>query len=628
MRLLSPDSVGAFWDELEKISASKLRAAVQIAEGASPHEKLFAHLGPRRFSISVGGKPAGYLDVVKDVDRGTGYRVAESKLNPEFRGMGLGRKLYGEVARRMPEQALASDPELVSASAERVWRSMARRPGRAQVTMPKGGLGDFEQAVVRLPRQSALPSSLSPQTVKISASTFKSKEDLKAWVGEYKPGTYGDNPVQRKLRRRMVKGIDQAHDAVMGKTSMSRKELQPGDIVLTSPGVASDEHNLGDRIGNFIFGKMSPYWQGTFTHSGIWDGEKMIEAYPDGIITRSFNKMTGGKSFMVLRPKVDDETKEKAILFAQKQVGKPYSKYDLALAGTKFILPPSMVRVTSKSKGISGKKNPKGYQCAGLVGASYVAAGAPLETFAPWQHTAPAELVTARNVDIVGKRISKKHTFTLPRGRIRKEYERAVGEFEERRKQISAQLRREKRAGKTKTAEETEAGRRRRRRRYATAGAGALVGLAGGLAVQRSLYPAILKLLNKQKPEHSPLSRAAFTGISGLTGAGLITLIGDYASVRPPRAGRELRSVGAVQPKDGELAERHEGHPAEVLQGSVLLPSPGARVLPLRARRRRDGRGEHGADHLRRGLSEYEFSGKSPRDYSFPRSLRVREREH
>ena len=88
-------------------------------------------------------------------------------------------------------------------------------------------------------------------------------------------------PLQEQLEMFPVLRHQWSEDYYCLKLSYDSMEptLKPGDIVLTSPGAASEEHTLTSRIGNFIFGKMSPYWQGTYTH---FDGSVYTGDFENG----------------------------------------------------------------------------------------------------------------------------------------------------------------------------------------------------------------------------------------------------------------------------------------------------------------------------------------------------------
>lgn len=100
-------------------TASALRAAFQL--GAPRIEG-----GLMKYVPTVAGKPVGRLHVNPAGASGGTPQVALSELNPEFTGMGLGHKMYGELLKT--HGRLASDTA-VSPSAKRVWTGMAGRPG-------------------------------------------------------------------------------------------------------------------------------------------------------------------------------------------------------------------------------------------------------------------------------------------------------------------------------------------------------------------------------------------------------------------------------------------------------------------------------------------------------------------
>jgi hypothetical protein len=105
----SPWSKGA--GVLAKLAGSKLRMATQIAEEA-----------PGRWAMSLGGRVIGRMSTSGNQIRGV--RI----LDPKLQGLGLGRKFYGEVARRMPGQTLHSDMQ-VSDKATRLWDSLRAEHG-------------------------------------------------------------------------------------------------------------------------------------------------------------------------------------------------------------------------------------------------------------------------------------------------------------------------------------------------------------------------------------------------------------------------------------------------------------------------------------------------------------------
>ena len=103
---ITATSMAARDAELEKIS-SALRKAVKVVEAA-----------PGLWHMRLGDRVVGRMSV--NGDQVKGVQIDDLKL----RGMGLGRKFYGEVARNVGG-TIRSDSE-VSPAASRVWRSMEK----------------------------------------------------------------------------------------------------------------------------------------------------------------------------------------------------------------------------------------------------------------------------------------------------------------------------------------------------------------------------------------------------------------------------------------------------------------------------------------------------------------------
>lgn len=162
---------------------------------------------------------------------------------------------------------------------------------------------------------------------------------------------------------------------------------------------------------------------------------------------------------------------------------------------------------------------------------------------------------------------------------------------------------------------------KRRHRRYLSSAAAGVAGAGLGYGAAR--------LLGSQGIKLRPGTAAALSTLAGLTGTGLLYTLGAYANDPAPRLpGSKLPDLGAVQPKDGPVAERHEGHSPEVPPGRVSPTSGGQGHVPLRAgvtgRVGEHGRDQHRADDFRFGNDKYSFGGKETRDYNFKGPVRVR----
>lgn len=100
-------------------TASRLRDNVNITTLNDPS-------GLIEYIASIGDKKIGNMLVADSKYKGK--VIAHSLIDPEFRGMGLGKKLYGEVMRRQPEGVLHSGP-VMSEDAQRVWASLNKNKG-------------------------------------------------------------------------------------------------------------------------------------------------------------------------------------------------------------------------------------------------------------------------------------------------------------------------------------------------------------------------------------------------------------------------------------------------------------------------------------------------------------------
>ena len=111
----------------EKQSSAKMRALFRLVKevGESP-------AGKTMWRAFVGNKPVGFMQTQMDAVAGI-PRILRSELSGAFQGMGLGKKMYMEVAKRTGGNLL-SDVS-VSDAARRVWASLQRR-GRGVTLSP------------------------------------------------------------------------------------------------------------------------------------------------------------------------------------------------------------------------------------------------------------------------------------------------------------------------------------------------------------------------------------------------------------------------------------------------------------------------------------------------------------
>ena len=109
---------------LVKLAASLRNRLTTVLARHVPEEPGYA--GLRFFSLRHGEKPVGKLVVES---RGDVHKVTESRVQPEYRGMGLGSKLYGDAMRHLPGGSLNSD-NVVSNDAAKLWERMGTRRQR------------------------------------------------------------------------------------------------------------------------------------------------------------------------------------------------------------------------------------------------------------------------------------------------------------------------------------------------------------------------------------------------------------------------------------------------------------------------------------------------------------------
>lgn len=103
--------------------SSRLRQAVRFADEVSPR-------GGRVLRMRLGDREIGAVHM--NPSRINQVSLTEN-MDPQFRGMGLGKKLYGEAARRYGvrrgDQLVLDSDSIVSQNAQRVWGSVLRRHG-------------------------------------------------------------------------------------------------------------------------------------------------------------------------------------------------------------------------------------------------------------------------------------------------------------------------------------------------------------------------------------------------------------------------------------------------------------------------------------------------------------------
>jgi SNF2 family DNA or RNA helicase len=76
------------------------------------------------FEALLNNKRVGFMTVGGN---NGAYQIGATQLSPKLQGMGLGRKMYMDVARQLPQNSVLRSDNIVSPAAQNVWDSMQRR---------------------------------------------------------------------------------------------------------------------------------------------------------------------------------------------------------------------------------------------------------------------------------------------------------------------------------------------------------------------------------------------------------------------------------------------------------------------------------------------------------------------
>ena len=121
---MTPEIMAAFSDEVMKIASSALRSKVVIKKIPGKFKDVY------EMWLAGGKRPIGEVEIAAaSIAGGPMQRIIRSsRIDPQYQGMGLGRKFYGEVMRREPETILRSDTNL-SGKAIATWEKLRGNPG-------------------------------------------------------------------------------------------------------------------------------------------------------------------------------------------------------------------------------------------------------------------------------------------------------------------------------------------------------------------------------------------------------------------------------------------------------------------------------------------------------------------
>lgn len=111
----------------------------QTKEAGSRMRSIFKLINPDRspigknqsFRVALGNKPIGSVTVGRPASGD--LEIASVILDKKFQGMGLGKKLYGELM-RMAESGHINSPPRRSIQAANLWQSIRKRPNDYTVT--------------------------------------------------------------------------------------------------------------------------------------------------------------------------------------------------------------------------------------------------------------------------------------------------------------------------------------------------------------------------------------------------------------------------------------------------------------------------------------------------------------
>ena len=148
---------------MDKTAATALRRLIKlIPQPAKSADGWVNH------SLTLGGKQIGRIS---GVHQPSGFRISYSEVDPKFQGMGLGKKMYGDLLKQLGGKPLLSDAT-VSPAAQRVWQSMANRPASYTVkTNPAAQIRPGATAMA------------DPTTIRManSAASIKAKMSAPLW---------------------------------------------------------------------------------------------------------------------------------------------------------------------------------------------------------------------------------------------------------------------------------------------------------------------------------------------------------------------------------------------------------------------------------------------------------------
>lgn len=183
------------------------------------------------------------------------------------------------------------------------------------------------------------------------------------------------------------------------------KDIKPGDIILTSPAPNPPNASRAARLFDATYGRAASAVQGSFTHAMMATGDgKVLDTRPEigGIRTQNFHRATKGLDYVVLRPKVPEAIRHRAVHVMKQHIGKPYSYARAGLTAGHLLLPSKAVTALEMVVPHKIEKD-RGVQCTDAIASSYRHAG--YRMYPASSLVAPPDLLAHHNLQVVGTRV-------------------------------------------------------------------------------------------------------------------------------------------------------------------------------------------------------------------------------
>lgn len=243
-------------------------------------------------------------------------------------------------------------------------------------------------------------------------------------------------------RKQLLKKVKDKTASAKGGVELARKGFavtkgfrpKPGDIILVRGRRVQHDNPLHQATEN-LFRFASPKLQGSYSHAGLYAGNgRIIDAVDDGVRELPLKKAVGSKDFIVLRPAATPQETKKAIDFARRQVGKDYSDVQMIGAGAALLSPRFLASKMGRDPSKAALAKKSAYQCGGLIGCAYQAAGLSLSGKGQPKATmmSPASLLASPKTRVVFGGIQGSEKLQAPivgpsRKRIRSQLRRYFG---------------------------------------------------------------------------------------------------------------------------------------------------------------------------------------------------------